>query len=313
MKKVLLTGASGFIGRHCVRALSEKGYAVHTVSSRQTDSGEARGAVCHQADLLDRAQAFRLMETVQPTHLLHLAWYAVPGKYWTSTENFRWVQSSLDLFQAFAHNGGQRIVAAGTCAEYEWGLDAPCSENETPLKPATLYGACKHALRIMLEAYAAQEGLSVAWGRIFFLYGPRENPGRFVASVIRSLLLNEAARCSHGRQMRDLLHVADVADAFVALLDTNVRGAVNIASGRPVTLRDVAHEIGRKLNRRELIELGAVAPPANEPLSLLADVRRLSEQVGWKPSRDLSDGLDETIAWWRRHLDSSAKASDDFV
>jgi nucleoside-diphosphate-sugar epimerase len=218
------------------------------------------------------------------------------------------VQASLDLFEAFASRGGKRVVAAGSCAEYEWGSDEPCSEATTPLNPATLYGACKHGLRIMLEAYAAQMGLSTAWGRIFFLYGPREYETRLVASVIRSLLRNESARCSHGRQVRDLLYVEDVADAFVHLLDSDVTGAINIASGTPIELKDVINEIGEKLNRPDLIELNAVTAPANEPRQLVADVTRLSEELGWRPKHDLHDGLNKTIVWWQQSgLSASAR------
>jgi nucleoside-diphosphate-sugar epimerase len=187
MQKILITGATGFIGRHCVRLLLEKGYDVHAVSTHTHSSKESK-AQWHRADLLESGAVFELMERVQPDALLHLAWYAVPGKYWTSTENFRWVRASLDLFQSFQEQGGRRIVVAGSCAEYDWSGDGVCSETKTPLRPATLYGSCKHALRIMLEAFAKQSNLSVAWGRIFFLYGEHEYPSRLVASVIRSLL-----------------------------------------------------------------------------------------------------------------------------
>ncbi|HST51631.1 MAG TPA: NAD(P)-dependent oxidoreductase [Pyrinomonadaceae bacterium] len=303
MKKVLLTGATGFIGRHCLRALADRGYEVHAVSSREANSREAvANVVWRRADVLDRAQTFALVESVRPTHLLHLAWYAVPGRYWTSTENFRWVESGLNLLQAFAGVGGRRVVAAGTCAEYEWGDDAPCSESKTPPRPATLYGACKHAAHVMLEAYAAQERLSAAWGRLFFLYGPWEHPSRLVASVTRSLLRGEAARCSSGRQVRDFLYAEDVASAFVALLDSEVEGAVNVASGRGVTLKEVVEKVGEKVGRPDLIEFGALPSPKGEPGVLVADVSRLRDEVGWRPRYDLDAGLDRTIEWWRGAL-----------
>ena len=311
MKKVLITGASGFIGHHCLSHLARRGYEIHAVSSKGAPFVDANNVTWHRVDLLKREQVFEVVADVQPTHLLHLAWYAVPGKYWTSTENFRWVQASLDLFQAFASVEGKRIVAAGSCAEYEWGSDEPCSETKTPLNPATLYGACKHALRIMLEAYAAQANVSAAWGRIFFLYGPREYESRLVASVIRSLLRGEPARCSHGRQVRDLLYVEDVAGAFVRLLDSDVRGAVNIASGHAVALKDVVGQIGERLNRSDLVKLNAVPAPANEPRYLVADVKRLSEELSWRPEHDLHDGMNKTIVWWQQSgLNGTSEAGD---
>jgi nucleoside-diphosphate-sugar epimerase len=304
MKKVLVTGATGFVGRHSLTSLSARGYEVHAVTSLENAPAiDAPGVVWHRADLLDRAQVFALVSKVTPSHLLHFAWYAVPGKFWTSPENLRWVQASLDLLRAFKEAGGRRVVAAGTCAEYEWGRAEPCSEASTPLRPATLYGACKHSLRLMIEAYSRQEGLSAAWGRVFFLYGPHEHPDRLVASVIRSLLRGDEARCTHGQQVRDILHVADVADAFAALLDSEVEGAVNIAAGRAVVLRDVINEIGEKLARQDLIRLNAIAAPTGEPRIIVADTKRLNEEVGWRPQRDLSAGLDETIEWWRKNPD----------
>lgn len=302
MKRVLLTGATGFVGRHCPPALVSAGFEVHAVSSQPPPADAPEGVVWHEADLLARDKGAEVVAAVRPTHLLHLAWYAEHGKFWTSIENFRWVQASLDLFRAFAEAGGRRVVAAGSCAEYEWGGAEPCLEGVTPLKPATLYGACKHALRVMLEAYAAQVGLSAAWGRVFFLYGPHERPHRLVASVTRSLLRGEEARCTHGEQVRDFLHVVDVAEAFVALLDSEAESAINIASGRAVALKDVINEIGDRMNRRELVRLGAVAAPAGEPRLIVADTKRLVEEVGWRPRLGLGAGLDETIAWWReRH------------
>src|SRR5205814_8609289 len=188
MKKVLVTGATGFIGRQSLSPLLARGYEVHAVTSRREPAGESPQVIWHSADLLDRRKVNTLLAKVATTHLLHFARYAAPGKYWTSPENLNWVQASLDLIRAFKKNGGSRLVAAGTCAEYQWGGFEPLSEFGTLAKPATLYGVCKHALQLMLAAYGAQEMLSVAWGRIFFLYGPHEHKSRLVASAIGSLL-----------------------------------------------------------------------------------------------------------------------------
>ena len=308
MKRVLLTGATGFIGRHCLPSLLASGYDVHAVSSKPNPgsrvfphSPNLADVNWHQTDLLDAEQVAKLVASLKPTHLLHFAWFVAPGKFWTSPENLRWVQASVELLNAFASNGGKRVVVAGSCTEYDWTYGY-CSEERTPLMPSTLYGSCKHALQIMLGAFARQTGISAAWGRIFFLYGPHEHPARLVASVIRSLLKDEPARCSPGDQIRDFLHVRDVADAFVALLEAVVTGPVNIGSGQPVAVKEIVHKIADRLGRPGLAHLGALPAAPNEPPLVVADVRRLSEEVGWTPRYGLDDGLEQTICWWRDEI-----------
>ena len=297
MRKVLVTGATGFIGRHCLPLLLARGDRVHAVSSKTVP--KTSDNICwHQADLLDPAQIAELIGSIQPSHLLHFAWFAVPKQYWTSLDNFRWVQGSLSLLQSFAQHGGERVVMAGTCAEYDWQYGY-CSEQITPLLPATTYGICKHSLQSMLNAFASQTGISAAWGRIFFVYGPYEPPQRLVPAVVRSLLQDRPARCSHGKQIRDFLYVRDLADAFVALLGSSVAGSVNMASGNPVTLKDIIENVAAQLERPDLIRLGAIPPAANDPPLLVADVSRLTDEVGWQPRFSLDAGLAETISWWK--------------
>jgi nucleoside-diphosphate-sugar epimerase len=189
---------------------------------------------------------------------------------------------------------------AGTCAEYDWNYEL-YSEQTTPLKPATLYGVCKHALQGIVDAFCRQTGVSYAWGRIFFLYGPNEHPDRLVSSVIRSLLQGEPAHCSHGNQLRDFLHVEDVAHAFVMLLDSDMEGAVNIGQGNPTSIREVVEIIGDQLHGRQLIQLGSLPAPPLDPPSLIADTHRL-KSIGWYPKYTLKTGLEQTIAWWKTNL-----------
>jgi nucleoside-diphosphate-sugar epimerase len=302
LMKVLVTGASGFIGRNCVFQLQDKGYEVHALSRTCNEKrNDYHGVHWHQIDLFDSAAVKNVLNREQPTHLLHFAWYAEPGKYWTSAENFEYVRASLDLVQTFAQQGGRRVVIAGTCAEYDWRYGW-CSESITPLAPSTIYGTCKNSLQQMTAIYGRQFGLSSAWGRIFFLYGPNESPSRLISSVIRSILRGEPALCSSGEQVRDFLHVSDVAAAFVALLNSDLQGAVNIASGEANSLKDVVTQIALKLGRPELLKLGARPTSPQDPPLLLADVRRLKEELGWQPAFDLDHGLDDTIAWWRKQL-----------
>lgn len=302
MKKVLLTGATGFVGRHCPPLLLAQGYEVHAVHYRITKEVHHHPNLhWHKADLLDPIQITKLIDRISPSHLLHFASYTKPGKYWTSSKNFSWVQASLTLLQEFARRGGQRVVMAGSCAEYDWKYGY-CSEGVTPLLPSSIYGICKHSLQSMLEAYSVQFDLSSAWGRIFFAYGPHEPPTKLISYVIRSLLQGEPALCTHGEQIRDFIHVYDVAGAFVALLDSDVSGPVNIGSGYPSALKTVILKIADQLNQHDLLQFGALPSSTNESPLLVANVTRLSEEVKWQSKYSLDHGLEQMISYWKQQL-----------
>jgi nucleoside-diphosphate-sugar epimerase len=280
VSRVLVTGATGFIGRHARAALERAGHDV----------------VVMRVDLLHPRAAPVLVEAARATHLLHLAWYAVPGKFWSAPENAEWLEATVRLLRAFYDAGGQRAVAAGTCAEYDWEGDGLLSERETPIRPATPYGRAK------AEAFerAGELGGELAWGRVFFLYGPGEHPDRLVSSVARRLLAGEEAPTTEGAQVRDFMHVADVAGAFAALLDSGVTGAVNIGSGEPVTVREVVEEIARAAGHPELLRAGALPQREGEPPQLVADVTRLRDDVGFRPRYDLRSGIADAVEWWRQ-------------
>jgi nucleoside-diphosphate-sugar epimerase len=252
---------------------------------------------------MDAGARAQLIAAVHPTHVLHLAWFVTPGQFWTSRENLAWVQASLDLFEVFGRQGREgRWVGAGTCAEYDWSRDEPFRETTSLLYPATLYGAAKHALHTLQRPLAREMSVSLAWGRVFLLYGPWEAPARLVPSVIRSLLRGEPALCTEGLQRRDFLHVEDVARAFATLLDSDYTGPANICTGRPVEVREVAVRLGEIIGRPELLRLGAVPSRAEEPDLLSGDTAVL-ESLGFRPQYSLQEGLTRTVEWWRHRVE----------
>lgn len=300
MARLIVTGGSGFIGRAAVTRARAAGFDVVAIG-RHPPERAGSGVTHYAVDLIaERERACSLFREIGASHWLHLAWYVEHGRFWHARENFAWVAATIDLAEAFARGGGRRLVAAGSCAEYEWGHGL-CREDSTPMEPATPYGVAKDALRRLLQSWSGEAGVSVAWGRVFFVYGPGERRERLVPSVTWSLLAGGVARCTHGTQRRDLLHVSDVADVFVRLLTSDYEGPLNIGSGEAVELQTVVRRIADIIGRPDLLELGAAVAP-NEPLLLAADTTRLAEVLQWSPAFDLDSGLCDTIAWHRRDI-----------
>jgi nucleoside-diphosphate-sugar epimerase len=294
-RRALVTGASGFLGRQAIPALLERGFEVHATARRPPSMP---GVPAHPLDLHDRPAVAELLRRVRPDYLLHLAWGVTPGRFWSAPENLDWAAASLLLFRAFTEAGGRRAVVAGTCAEYDW--SGATFEEDARTRPQTLYGATKDALHKALAAAAQAMGAELAWARIFFLYGPYEASTRLVPSVILPLLAGEPAAIGEGLARRDFLHVADAAASLAAVLDSPLCGAVNIASGRSVSVREIAHMIAAQIGRLDLLRVGARPTQPDEPLELGASGRLLAE-LDFRPRFTLETGLADTIDWWRRH------------
>jgi nucleoside-diphosphate-sugar epimerase len=294
MKKVLVTGATGFIGRYSLDILLSDGFEVHAIT-RLAKSSLNKEIIWHELDLFDEIAVSELMQRIKPTHLIHFAWFAVPNKYWTSKINLDFTRASLYLAEQFVVNGGVRFVGAGTCAEYDWN-NSLLEESNTPLIPRTLYGVCKNSLQMIMSKYFNDMGISFAWGRIFFTFGPYEDSNRLIPSIINNLRDNNSAICRNGNFVRDFMYVEDVASAFVSLLSSNVLGAINICTNRPIKIKDILNEIALEMGKinflifEENINL-------NEPIELVGNNFRLLNELNWTPKYTTSEALKKTINW----------------
>jgi nucleoside-diphosphate-sugar epimerase len=295
MTRVLVSGASGLVGRWSIEPLLARGADVHTAQRHPPQP--VAGVVAHAVDLHDREAVTSLMRRVRPTHLLHFAWIATPGVYLTSLDNPAWLRSSLQFAEAFLESGGMRMVVAGTAAEYDWSTGV-CSERTTPCRPATLYAACKHAQYEVLERWSAQAGFSFAEGRLFWVYGPGESPERLVPAMIRASTSRTPFQLRYPAQVRDYLHVADAGAAFAALLASEVQGAVNIGAGEGVPLSRLGEIVGAETGEGLILDRGAVGADDPAPV-VLAEATRLTRDLGFTPRYRLEDGIRETVAWWK--------------
>ena len=289
---VLLTGATGFIGRQAVACLIGRDVELHALSRSKTT---IIGATSWAIDLFDPIKVSEVVRTVRPTHLLHLAWEATPGRFWNAPENLNWVAATIQLVRTFVESNGQHVIVAGTCAEYDWTLGNGIFKEDAPINPGTLYGVCKDATRRVIQEFCSETAVRWVWGRVFNPYGPGEPAQKLIASVVQAVKAGQPARCSAGSQERDYLHVHDVADVLASLTLSAVEGVVNIGSGTGTTVAEVARSIGQLAGRPDLIRLGELEMRPNDAPKVVADVRRLTNKIGWKPRYDLQSGLLDTF------------------
>jgi nucleoside-diphosphate-sugar epimerase len=295
--KVLVTGAGGFIGAHVVDRLLAEGHSV--VAHGRTPTSFAR--LAHRAaevprvtvDLDDQAAARAMVEDVRPNAIIHLAWYADPRDYLTSNLNVASVTATVALVEAALASGCRKLVMAGSCVEYAPG-DRLLRETD-PVDPLTLYGSCKHAAWMMSRALARTAAAELSWARIFHLHGPGEDERRLIPWVARELEAGRAVDLTDGTQVRDHLHVDDVAAGLTTLLAPGASGPYNVCSGQPVPLRVVLETVGSVVGRGELLRFGARPHRVGEMMFVAGDASRLLA-LGWRPRFGLRDGLAHALA-----------------
>ncbi len=296
--RVLVTGASGFIGSHVTRALIGAG---HEVLALVVPGDELR----RLQDVLPRVEVLRgtlqdmpdiqnKLRAWKPNACIHLAWYAELGKYLIALENLVSLQGSLSLLQALSENGCEHFIGAGTCAEYEMKAEMLMETDKT--KPETLYAASKSSFQMIGEQLSNRAGMRFTWGRIFYLYGLQEDPRRLVPAAILKLQKGEVFSASPGEQIRDYLHVADVANAFLALMEKKAEGIFNVCSAQPVSIKSLLDTIGNLTGRPELLLYGALPYRDWEPMFICGKNDRL-RSTGWSPQISLQTGLQKTISW----------------
>ena len=216
--RVLVTGAGGFIGSEVVGHLATQNHDVLAVDREGALANRAAGwpsrVSTAAVDLNDVEPAVRaLLAEARPEALVHLAWYASPQDYLVSPANLASLSMTTNLVETTLSLGCRKIVAAGTCVEYA-SRDRPLVEDDRA-DPTTLYGSCKHSAWLVCRALAAAADAELSWGRIFHLHGPKEDPRRLIPWVAGELRHGKTVALTDGTQVRDHLHVSDVAAGLV--------------------------------------------------------------------------------------------------
>ena len=295
-KKVLITGGTGFIGKNVVNELLKRGYEVHSLVYPPF-AEEQEGLVQHEMNLLDSEAVKDFFVKNHFENLIHLAWYVGKGCH-VADANIDWTIATLNLLKVFQENGGKKFVGAGTISEYEYKYGY-LLEDETPTSPQTLYGESKNSVYKIASSFCKKHEIDFKWPRIFNLYGPNEKLQRLMPSVINSCLKGEDVKVSDCLKFQDYLHVEDTARGIVDVFESDIQGAVNICSGKPVQLRQIVEKIAELTEFKGNILWGAI-PAAFGDEVVVGNNEKLKSS-GWEPKYSLDEGLKSTIEWWKNY------------
>ena len=264
---ILVTGATGFLGSHILDSLRDRDENVKVIARKESSIKlkqwsniddiflteniflESEEWMCSILDGVDR--------------IIHAAWYAEPGKYLTSELNLECLSGSLKLACAANKMGVKKFVGIGTCAEYQ-NSNKPMSIY-TPLEPKLLYSVSKAACFSLLHKYFEDKVTEFAWARIFYLFGEREDPRRFIPYLRSQLSQGKKAELTNGNQIRDFINVADAAKILVEIAYLDKVGVFNVCSGNPISIRDLALSIAKEYGAEDCLKFGAREPNLLDP------------------------------------------------
>lgn len=263
---ILVTGATGFVGKQIINVLLEKKMKVRIIvrsGNTKLINQERFEKVIFTENLFSESIDWWHEVCRDVVTVIHAAWYAEPGKYLESSKNLECLSGSLQMAQGAAKAGVRRFVGIGTCFEYD--ITRGWLTIDTPLKPTTLYGASKAAVFMTLSKFFSVCNVEFSWCRLFYLYGEGEDQKRLVPYLHAQLTAGQPVDLTEGDQIRDYLDVKVAGSMIAKVAMGKTLGPVNICSGHPMTIKELAERIADEYQRRDLLKFGAIKKSPSDP------------------------------------------------
>lgn len=292
MKRIVITGATGFIGIHLIEQWVGKNAEVYAIiRPHSKNSGRImRNDHIHTIEL-PMEEYDRLPVMIDSAdYFYHLAWEGARAPFRDDAElQKKNYECALQAYEAAKKLGCTFFLGSGSQAEY--GNTSGLVNEVYPCKPANEYGKQKlNACKMLLEK-AKFDAIKVIWTRIFSVYGPYDFPGTLVMTAIERMLANEPIEMTEGIQLWDYLYVADAAAAMVFLAEKECEnGVYNIASGDYRPLRTFVEEIKTVLHSSSELRFGSLSYDMRGPINLMPDSSKI-KALGWKPIVDFDNGI----------------------
>ena len=311
--RVLVTGATGFIGSHLSRRLVDGGAQVHALTSTVSSVYPVRlvdirdRITLYGGNLNDSGAMASVVERADPKIVFHLGAYTHVGKSWDRVDECIQtnIHGTVNLLQALARSGYERFVYTSTSEVY--GDVAVPFREDSVVDPLSPYAVSKYAGERFCRMLHRGRSWPIVVVRPFNAYGPAQSPDRVIPEIIVKALRNERLAMTEGRQTREFNYVEDLAEGFIkAATVPGIEGDVfNIGGGEEISMRDLAKTILGLMGDPIVAELGALPNRPTEIWSMRSDVSKARDRLGLAPATPLEEGLEKTIDWYRRELEKS--------
>lgn len=274
MKKILITGASGLLGKAVLRQLKKHTeYEIYAVTTNVKHLEKYTYTHVLACDLTIEEQRKNLLESIRPDILIHLAWNQLDASFRMSHTNLLWLNISTSLLYLFEQSGGKRFLFAGSSSEYD-GTEGVFDES-VDVTPSSLYGLCKKTFNEFACEYCKSRQIEYIGMRLFTIYSA-EDPHKFgaIPSSIHTLASSKKLICNNPNTTRDYIFVEDAATVILQLIEHSFTGIVNVASGEAQTMQSIFYCIGEAMGKRHLITMNEFS---TESTKFEADIHLLKE------------------------------------